>query len=158
MVCWLCGFETTELGTDAKPPMCKNRPCQICIRVTEVDEEINQAVATLRRLMAKRCDLRSEHNRVHGTLIHRLPVELKNRIFELLLPSRDEWGAIPETERTVMSSYLDSISVCRGWRDIALANPFLWSTIQIALGTSNPSIRFNDWILRSQPCLSLSTF
>jgi len=145
--CWLCGFETTELGTDAKPSMCKDRPCQICIAVTEVDEEIIQAVATLRRLMVKRRDLRSEHNRVHGTLMHRLPVELKNHIFELLLPSRDEWGEIPATERTVMSSYLNTISVCRGWRDIALSNPFLWSTMHIALGTSS---RFNDWILRSQ--------
>jgi len=150
MICWLCGFDTTELGTDAKPPMCKDRPpCQICIEVTEVDEEINQAVAVLRRLMVKRRDLRSEHNRVHGTLIHRLPVELKNHIFELLLPSRDEWGLIPATERTVMSSYLNSISVCRGWRDIALSNPFLWTTMHIALRTFN-SIRFNDWILRSQ--------
>jgi len=150
MVCWLCRFDTTELGTDTKPPMCKDRPpCQICIAVTEVDEEINQAMAVLRRLMVKRRDLRSEHNCVHGTLIHRLPVELKNHIFELLLPSRDEWGEIPATERTVMSSYLNSISVCRGWRDIALSNPFLWSTMHIALRTFN-SFRFNGWILRSQ--------
>jgi hypothetical protein len=147
MACRLCGFETTVLSTDAKPPMCKNGSCQICIAVTEVDEEINQAVATLRRLMAKRCDLRSEQNRVHG-LIHRLPVELKNRIFELLLPSRDKWGEIRRTERTAMS-YLNSILVCRGWRDIALANPFLWSTIHITLGTSNTSSLFNDRILRS---------
>jgi hypothetical protein len=151
MVCWLCGFEATKLGTDAKAPMCKSNPCQICIAVTEIDEEINQAVVTLRRLMAKRCNLRSEQNRVHGTLMLRLPVELKNRIFELLLPSRDEWGEIRRTEWRAMSSYLDSISVCRGWRDIALANPFLWSTIQVNLGISNTSPNlFNDWILRSR--------
>ena len=87
MTCWLCWFET---NTNAKAPICKDGPCQICTEVIEVDEEINQAVATLRRLLAKR----SERNRVHGTIIHRLPVELKNRIFELLLPSRDEWGEI----------------------------------------------------------------
>ena len=118
--------DTTELGTDAKSPMCKDRPpCQICIAVTEVDEEINQAVAVLRRLMVKRRDLRSEHNRVHGTLIHRLPVELRSQIFELLLPSRNEWGEIPLEERTTMPLFLTSISVCKGWRDIALENPFL---------------------------------
>jgi len=56
--------------------MCKDRlACQICIAVTEVDGEINQVVAVHRRLMAKRRDLRSEHNSVHGTLIHRLTDE-----------------------------------------------------------------------------------
>src|SRR5258708_22303470 len=148
--CWLCGFENPKPRTDAKAQMCKNEPCQICIAVTEVDEEINRAMATLRRLMSKRCDLRSEQNRVHGTLIHRLPIELKNRIFELLLPSRDEWGVICGTAMTPMYSFLASISVCRGWRDIALSNPFLWSTMHMEIGTSNTSSPIDDWILRSQ--------
>jgi len=146
MTCWLCGFETTKLTTNEKSPICKNGPCQICTAATEVDEEINQAVATLRRLLAKRCDILSEHNRVHGTLIHRLPVELKNRIFELLLPSRDEWG---EIDGTGMQSFLATISVCRGWRNVALSNPFLWSAMHIDLEKLDPSSGINDWILRS---------
>jgi hypothetical protein len=152
MTCWLCGFETTELATDAKAPTCENAPCQICIAVTKVDKEIDQAVATLQRLLAKRCDLRSEQNRVHG-LMHRLPVELKNSISELLLPPRDESG---RTERNVKTpSYFASI--CRSWRDIAWSNPLLWSTMHIALGThistSDSSSRIDfvqDWILRSR--------
>jgi len=117
--------------------------------VTEVDEEINQAVATLRRLIAKRCDLLSEHNRAHGTLMQQLPVELKNHVFEHLLPSRDEWGVIPRTEKTAMRSYMDSISVCKGWRNVALSNPSLWSTMHITLGISDSSSQVNDWVLRS---------
>jgi len=124
--------------------MCNNGPCQICTEVAEVDEEINQ---TLRRLLAKRCDLLSEHNRIHETLMNRLPIELKNHIFKLLLPSRDEWGVTPRRERNAM---LACISVCRGWRDIALSNPFLWSSMHIVLRTPNLSNRINDWILRSQ--------
>jgi len=150
MSCWLCGFETTELVKNAKAPICENGPCQICSAVAKVDEEINQAVAALRRLIAKRCDLRSEQNRVHGILIHRFPMELKNYIFELLLPSRDEWGDLPHKERLVMPWFLGS--VCRGWRDVAWSNPSLWSTIHIVLG-STPSSRIssvNDWVLRSQ--------
>src|SRR5258706_213007 len=143
MTCWLCWFKTTN----AKAPICKNGPCQICTAVAEVDEEINQAVATLRRLLAKRSDILSEHNRIHGTLIHRLPVELKNRIFELVLPSRDEWG---EIYGTGMQSFLATISVCRGWRDVALSNPFLWSTMHIVLKTSDSCSGINDWILRSR--------
>jgi hypothetical protein len=142
MTCWLCGLATIPTA-----PICKNGPCQICTAVTEVDEEINQAVANLKRLLSKRCDILSEHNRVHETLIRRLPVELKNRIFELLLPSRGEWG---EIDRTKMRSFLATISVCREWRDVALSNPFLWSTMHIDLGKSNPSSRINDWILRSR--------
>jgi len=144
MTCWLCKFETTEL---AKAPICKDGPCQICTEVTEVDEEINQAVATLRRLLAKRSDILSEHNRVHGTLIHQLPVELKSRIFELLLPSCDDWGVIYGSG---MQSFLAAISVCRGWRDVALSNPFLWSTMHIDLKTPDICSGINDWILRSR--------
>ena len=84
--------------------------------------------------------------------MHRLPVELKNHIFELLLPPRDEWGEIPDTQRTVMPTYLASI--CRGWRDIAWSDPFLWSTAHIALGrsdsTPDPFNFVHDWIQRSQ--------
>jgi len=141
MTCWLCGLETTQAQ------ICKNGPCQICTEVTEVDEEINQTVATLRRLLAKRSGILSEHNRVHGTLIHRFPVELKNRIFELLLPSYNEWG---EINGSGMQSFLAAISVCRGWRDVALSNPFLWSTMHIDLRTPDICSGINDWILRSR--------
>jgi hypothetical protein len=149
MTCWFCTFDTSE-ATNEKTPTCKNGPCQVCMEVAKVDEEINQAVTAIRRLLAKRCDLRSEQNRVHGSLIHRLPTELRNYIFELLLPSRTEWGRIPS--RILMPSHLASI--CRSWRDIAWSNPLLWSTMHIAVGTtSEPSIRINFmhcWFLRSR--------
>ena len=151
MSCWLCGFNSAKLTTNSNAPTCENGPCHVCSAVAKVDEEINQAVAALRRLIAKRCDLRSEQNRVHGTLIHQLPVEIKNYIFELLLPSRDEWGESPHKERLVIPSYLSS--VCRGWRDVAWSNPSLWSTIHILLGaiSSTRISSINDWVLRSRP-------
>jgi hypothetical protein len=102
------------------------------VQVAEVDEEINQAVAALHHLLKKRSDLRSEQNRIHGTLFHRLPTELSNYIFELFLPLRTEWGEIrsPLNEATVMSpSYLASI--CRNWRETAWSNRSLWSSIQL---------------------------
>ena len=145
MPCLLCGFKTT----DAKPPICKNGPCEICTALTEVDEEINQAVASLERLLSKHYDILSKHNCVRG-LIQRLPIELKNRIFELLMPSesQDEWG---EIYGTGVHSFLSTISVCKGWRDIALSNPFLWSKIHIDLRTSYDTIsQIDDWTLRSR--------
>jgi len=145
MTCCLCGLTKAPTA-----PICKDGPCQICTEVTEVDKEINQAVANLRRLLSKRCDILSEHNRVHGTLIHRLPVELINRIFELLLPPRDEWGEIKRTGRPLTRRFLATISLCRGWRDVAFSNPFLWSTMDTDLKISNLSSRINDWILRSR--------
>jgi hypothetical protein len=156
MTCWLCGFETTELATNAKAPACEDGPqaCQICIAVANVDEEINQAVAALQRLLAKRSDLRSEQNRVHGALIHRLPTEIMHHIFELLSPTRTEWGGIIGIQPPAIQLYT---SVCRNWRDLAWSNPFLWSTIQITLGrrappsdTPNPTNFVRDWVLRSQ--------
>ena len=153
MTCWLCGFETTELVTNANIPACKNGPCQICIEVANIDEEINHAVAALQRLVTKRCDLRSQQNRAHDPM-HRLPVELKNYIFELVLPTQDEWDNIIQPRNTVMPSCLTSI--CRSWRDIAWSNPLLWSTIRIVVGRvsiSGPSSRIDfvrDWIMRSR--------
>jgi len=146
MTCWLCGFETTE------SPTCKNGPCNACIAVKRVDEEINQAAAALRRLIVKRSNLRSEQNRVHDSLMHRLPIELKNYIFQLLSPLRDNWGRIM-APGVIMPLYLTL--VCTGWRDIALSNPFLWSTIHVRIGgqVSRTSDRINfvrEWILRSQ--------
>ena len=132
---------TTKLESNAEERTCKNGSCQFCV-VATIDEEINQVVAT-------RNDLRSEQNRAHDP-VHRLPDELKNHIFELLLPLQDEWGKIRRTERTVMPTYLTSI--CRGWRDIAWSNPFLWSKMHIVLGrsTSDQSKFVHDWIMRSR--------
>jgi len=131
MTCCLCTFETSKLDTNLAA-VCNKGPCQICRAVTDVEEEINQVVATLQRLIAKRRYLLSEHNRVHDTLINSLPAELKNYIFELLLPSRDEWGEIPATGTNEMSTFLASISICKGWRNIALSNPFLWTSMHIS--------------------------
>jgi len=152
MTCWLCGFETTNLFTNTESPTCRNGPCKVCIAVKRVDEEINQAAAALRRLLVERSNLRSEQNRVHGSLMHRLPIELKNYIFQLLSPLRDNWGRII-APGVIMPLYLTS--VCTGWRDIALSNPFLWSTIHIRIGgqVSRTSDRINfvrEWILRSR--------
>jgi len=109
-------------------------------------------VATIQRLLAKRCDLRSEQNRTHGTLIHRLPTEITNYIFESLAPTRTEWG-VPVFSQQRTTPY---ISICRSWRDIAWSNPFLWSTIHIVLGRnvasseSSPINFVQDWIRRSR--------
>jgi len=142
MPCLLCGFKTT----DAKAPICKNGPCEICSALTKVDEEINQAVASLERSLSKHYDILSRHNCLQG-LIQKLPIELKNRIFELLMPF-DEWG---EINGIGMHSFLSTISLCKGWRDIALSNPFLWSKIHIDLQTSyDTTSQINDWTLRSR--------
>jgi len=148
----VCGFVSINIFTNAESPICKNGPCQVCTAVKKVDEEINQAAAGLRRLLVKRCDLRSEQNSVHGSLMHRLPIEIKNYIFELLQPLRDNWGRI-DVPGIIMPLYLTS--VCRSWRDIAWSNPFLWSTIHIGIGRriSRTSDRINfvrEWILRSR--------
>jgi len=155
MTCWLCGFETTELVTNAKAlptSTCENVSCQICMAVADIDREINQAVANLQHLIVKRCDLRSEQNRVHGILIHRLPAELKSYIFELVVPFQKEWAEIPYDREILLPPHL--ASVCRNWRDIAWSNPSLWSSIYIAIKPkSDPFDQTNfvqDWIRRSQ--------
>jgi hypothetical protein len=151
MTCCLC-----DSGTTSPAPKCKNTSCRICLKVANVDTEIKRAVATLQSLLTKRCDLRSERNHTHD-ITHQLPLELKNRIFELALPTRDEWGGDVHVgwprARGKTPSYLTSI--CRNWRDTARSNPFLWSTIPIVLGTPSTSdpnwvVFVYDWIQRSR--------
>jgi hypothetical protein len=147
MTCCLCDSGTTS---ESPAPKCKNRRCRICLKVANVDTEIKRAVATLQSLLTKRCDLLSERNHTHD-IMHRLPLELKNRIFELALPTRDEWGG--DVLRGKSPSCLTSI--CRNWRDIAQSNPFLWSTIPIILGTPSTTdpnwvVFVYDWIQRSR--------
>jgi hypothetical protein len=131
--------------------MCKNGACQFCVEVAKVDEEIDQAIATVRHLRVKRANILSERNRAHD-LMHRLPLELKGYIFELVLSGRNEWGWIRGSMGR-MPSYLTSI--CRSWRDIAWSIPSLWSTISIVVGTRSTSdsswVNFvHSWILRSR--------
>src|SRR5258707_13743591 len=130
MTCLLCSSRTKTLALTCS--------CQICVKVSMVDAEIKRAVATLQRLLTQRCDLRSEHKHAHD-IMRRLPLELKNRIFELVLPTRDEWGdqvgRWPPRRETPL--YLTSI--CKNWRDIARSNPLLWSTVPIVLGTPSKS-------------------
>ena len=144
MTCWLCGFNTTELATNPKAPICENGPCQICIAVANTDKEIDQAVGTLLRLLAKHSDLRSEKNRVHRSPIQQLPVELKSYIFELLVvPSRNEWGQI-----------------LRIGPRLSAGIGVLWSTMHISIGTHasmlDPFGRIKivrDWLQRSRTLL-----
>lgn len=138
MTCWLCGSESTELVTEAPSTTCKNGACQICVAVAQVDEEIHEAVGTLERLLAKRCDLRSEQNRVHGTLAHQLPTEVKSHIFEFLgLDMQNIKWVTADYQKKPLPLYA-AMRVCRNWRDIVWSNPFFWSTIQIRLGVSSP--------------------
>ena len=131
-------FETTK-QVGARTPICQcKNTCQICTDVAEVDEEINQVVNSLRRLLDKRCDLRTEQNRAHDPM-HKLPVEIRNHIFELVLPRWDEWGDTIQVEGEEPSRLS---SVCRNWRDIVRSNPFFWSTIHISLGKRSTS----EWI------------
>jgi len=151
MTCFMCSFETTTRT-------CKNSSCQPCIAVEKVDEEINEVVSTLRRLLATRRDFRSKQNRVHDPM-SRLPIELRNYISELLLPMRDEWGRIVQVgmiKKFVMPTRLASI--CKSWHETASSNPLLWSTMELVIGgrirrpisTSSQIHVLRDWILRSQ--------
>ena len=82
--------------------------------------------------------------------MHRLLLELQSHIFELVLPTRGEQGrgAIAEGPPGKMPPYLTSIR--KGWRDIAWSIPWLWSTIQILLGTALCPIMIR-WAMNTEP-------
>ena len=144
MTCLLCKFIINPPA-----PICNNVSCQICVEVAKIDEEVDQIVATLARLRDRHDELLSEQNRTHD-LVLRLPLELKSHIFELVLPTREEWD---RGLKGRMPPHLTSI--CKGWRDIAWSIPVLWSTIPIVLGKTSTYdsslVKFvHKWILRSR--------
>ena len=71
MTCWLCGFSNKCNGTYMR----ENEPCQLCMTVAKIDKEIGQAVLTLRALLTKRCDLRSEQNRAPPSRTQKLHIQ-----------------------------------------------------------------------------------
>ncbi|KAJ6594358.1 hypothetical protein B0H19DRAFT_1095147 [Mycena capillaripes] len=81
------------------------------VGATEVDDQIAHIQLALRKYVARRCPA------------SRLPVELWDIIFE---------ECVPETpEPSLVQAPLSVSQVCRRWRNIALSNPVLWSTLAI---------------------------
>ncbi|PPQ82980.1 hypothetical protein CVT25_005353 [Psilocybe cyanescens] len=121
-----------------------NELWQDLAKVNEKSSGLHKQVTQL----AKRKDIQREINH-RLSLINRLPFELISRIFTLSTES-NRVSASPDSESYKWSAVLLLGAVCREWREITLAMPHLWSTVDIWLGREDIwSDVCNEWLQRS---------
>ncbi|KAF5311916.1 hypothetical protein D9619_002422 [Psilocybe cf. subviscida] len=102
----------------------------------------------LERLKRETYDARVTHNQQHDPLI-RIPPELMSSFFRFAIEF--EYPTEDRVESYLMRSVICYIrpiqlaSICTRWRRIALADPSLWSTIDITYRTENPEKCRKRW-------------
>lgn len=105
--------------------------CDECSKLEQLDREI---VETLSNLAKKRCVLTTRINQNHDPYIHQLPFEIASQIFLFYKdincpPTQKTANPVPYSDP--LRSLLQIASVCKTWREIMLATPELWTSINI---------------------------
>ncbi|KAF9478918.1 hypothetical protein BDN70DRAFT_879415 [Pholiota conissans] len=124
--------------------------CQPCKRLAEIEEQVKSIRRMLVGLENERQTLKTQVNRHHDRLIHRLPREIVSEIFEFCLPEdlmEAEFEGIPP--KYSLSAPLVISAICRTWRAIALSAPRLWKTITIWSRFLPSAILVQNWIDRA---------
>ncbi|PPQ82926.1 hypothetical protein CVT26_004962 [Gymnopilus dilepis] len=122
--------------------------CNACLRMDELEADseghiipgpVSIPYSTRAELMRATRTAQNEH---HDPIILRLPPELASRIFEFCIPE----------STTQVDDRFALISVCQGWRRIALSTPTLWAQCTLPLlGESRPGPQIlKEWLERSQ--------
>ncbi|PPQ97355.1 hypothetical protein CVT26_006589 [Gymnopilus dilepis] len=121
--------------------------CEACLRMDDLEHEgyiIPGLVSTPRSVMAELMRAtRTAQNENHDPIILRLPPELASRIFEL---------CIPRFIDDLVDVRYALISVCQGWRRIALSTPRIWAQRDVQLtsyGRPDPQM-LKEWLERSR--------
>lgn len=128
--------------------------------LAQIDGEIMQVRALLRRLLLDRNDIR-ESLEAHKALIvpppipvlHRVPPEIWVQIFAT---SMDEARSLEHPRIDVQSPPLLLGQVCSSWRAISLSTPRLWSSICIPKRTRASAIPLIETWLRRSGVMPLS--
>jgi len=110
-------------------------PCSACKERATIRQKIKQLEEEIADLEAKDRALGSHINAIHDPFIHKLPSEIGSHIFRLSLPTFDFWVDFSE-RREFMAGPLRLGAVCREWRKLAWATPYLWDTLYISIRPS----------------------
>lgn len=113
--------------------------------IASLDDEITRMTARLEELRQKRDDLQQfciEHERLLSP-IRRLPPELLAEVFILCLPS----PGTPSFNAHNAPGLLTQI--CASWRQVALSEQRLWSSITVSLSSQSSGVACRTWLSRS---------
>ncbi|KAF9553291.1 hypothetical protein CPC08DRAFT_235604 [Agrocybe pediades] len=102
--------------------------CNLCQELHTLEKDVEKAIASLKQLLNRHQNLKTEINRTHSPIIRDLPVEILSKIF---------YSCFSEEMRRVDGEpiYGDHLvplkvgAVCRTWRQIARSSPDLWTII-----------------------------
>ncbi|KAF8956707.1 hypothetical protein BDZ97DRAFT_2062743 [Flammula alnicola] len=127
-----------ESLADYDPHECSvssTQPCNACAKLIELDAAIDRQLADL---IEKRRALKTQVNHHHSPLIHRLPSEIASHVFTLYVESvNDRLLSKKPFNEADGSPPLLLASVCKTWRETALATPRLWASAHIFLYDSD---------------------
>ncbi|PPQ66993.1 hypothetical protein CVT26_009957 [Gymnopilus dilepis] len=124
----------------------RGRPCIACSQESEIAQEIfdadgrlHEAAKTFKTILDLYLAVTSNMNEMHSPLILRAPVEIASKIFQFCVsdvgfPRLYHYDRYRRYETATEAACAIS-AVCRGWRDIAISTPQLWTTIDIAVGS-----------------------
>ena len=135
-------------------------PCELCVRLKELDQQVSEAKRSLEFVLEKRRELMTAVNEHHDPFIHHLPPEIASRIFHFCLPRLASVDIFNDVDAALQVNYANRPipfilgSVCRYWRKIAWSMPQLWNILwlQVTPGTTNTVARsqlLNGWLGRS---------
>ncbi|KAJ7458224.1 hypothetical protein FB451DRAFT_1273939 [Mycena latifolia] len=133
--CQNCGFRKQRNSTLAPPPSSSSTPQWRALqraRLAETTAKIRDYRVDLERLEAEREELEG----ILETFIFpvlSIPAEVMGHIFEDCLPAN---GRVQPSER---GAPLVLAQICRHWRDIALSNPHLWSSVDMTFRRGSSS-------------------
>lgn len=129
---------------------CFPKGCDICLERVKIDAEIANLEDRLFKLANKRLEITQNLNSRHDRLITRLPIELVSRIFMFAAES----NVVEYFEADRPFAWHPSIllnAVSKGWRNVALSTPQLWTSIIIDLSIDHLKTDITtEWLGRSR--------
>ncbi|KDR86107.1 hypothetical protein GALMADRAFT_402807 [Galerina marginata CBS 339.88] len=128
------------------------KPCPACSDAAEIELQIAETEKSLAALKSRRFTIRSEMNRIHSSIILKIPPEIFSNIFIhcLTISIIDRSIHSPNSKKGFSPLLLGA--VCKLWRRIAWSTPQLWRSISVDL--SGPHISTvvelaKQWLIRS---------
>ncbi|KAF8962551.1 hypothetical protein BDZ97DRAFT_1101449 [Flammula alnicola] len=130
------------------------RTCDACSQIARLDAEITQMEDQLADLARRRLSLKEKANLYHDPVTRNIPLEITTKIFISYIDSV-MGPEIFSTNRSreQVAAPLRLAGICKTWREIALATPQLWTTMDIKLGEAQFCKQYGEltrqWLDRS---------
>ncbi|KDR85888.1 hypothetical protein GALMADRAFT_235025 [Galerina marginata CBS 339.88] len=121
--------------------------------MVQLESQIQETKRALYFMYDQRRQLKSEINRVHDPIAHRVPPEIASNIFGFCIPDeRSTSKGILSLSKKEFATPLRLGAVCQYWRRIVWSTPQLWTFIQINLVASDMQASYDivrQWLARS---------